>query len=114
MQEFDDIYYREITKRYHGYEIKRLSSKRKTRKRSIGAGRPFKLDIKDRFLMLLVYNRLYITYTLAGFLFNLDQSNICRDIQKIEGLVRECIPIPNKMYPITRGSEPPKKLNNIF
>ena len=49
-----------------------------------GAGRHFKLDVKDRFLMLLVYYRLYITYTLAGFLFDLDQSNICRDIQKIE------------------------------
>ena len=36
--------------------------------------------------MLLVYYRLYITYTLAGFLFDLDQSNICRDIEKIEGL----------------------------
>ncbi len=28
--------------------------------------------------MLLVYYRLYITYTLVGFLFDLDQSNICR------------------------------------
>ena len=53
-------------------------------KEKYGAGRPFKLDVKDRFLMLLVYYRLYITYTLAGFLFDLDQSNICRDIQKIE------------------------------
>ncbi|MER5176167.1 MAG: transposase family protein [Candidatus Nitrosocosmicus sp.] len=83
VKEFDDIYDKEIIKRYEEYEIKRLT-KRKFRKRSIGAGRPFKLDIKDRFLMLLVYYRLYITYTLTGFLFDLDQSNICRDIQKIE------------------------------
>jgi hypothetical protein len=52
--------------------------------------------------MLLVYYRLYITYTLAGFLFDLDQSNICRDIQKIERLVRQCIPIPEKFYKITK------------
>ena len=58
--------------------------------------------LKDRFLMLLVYYRLYITYTLAGFLFDLDQSNICRDIQKIERLVRQCIPIPQKIYNITK------------
>ena len=58
--------------------------KRKMLEKKIGAGRPFKLDVKDRFLMLLVYYRLYITYTLAGFLFDLNQSNICRDIQKIE------------------------------
>jgi len=50
----------------------------------MGAGRPFKLDLENRFLMLLVYYRLYITYTLAGFLFDLDQSTVCRDIQKIE------------------------------
>ena len=36
--------------------------------------------------MVLVYYRLYITYTLTGFLFGLDQSNVCRDIQKIEWL----------------------------
>jgi hypothetical protein len=78
VQEFDDIYNKEITKRYHDYEIKRLSTKRKDRKRDVGAGRHFKLDVKDRCIMLLVYYRLYITYTLAGFLFNLDQSSICR------------------------------------
>ena len=51
--------------------------------RSIGADRPFKLDIKDRFVMLLVYYRLYITYTLAECLFDLDQkSNICVEIYK--------------------------------
>jgi hypothetical protein len=83
VQEFDDIYDKEIAKRYDKYELKRLS-KRKNRKRDMGAGRPFKLDLENRFLMLLGYYRLYITYTLAGFLFDLDQSNVCRDIQKIE------------------------------
>jgi hypothetical protein len=55
--------------------------------------------------MILIYYRLYITYTLAdGFLlFDLDQSNICRrDIQKIEGLVRQCLSIPDKFYKITK------------
>ena len=77
LQEFDDIYNKEITKKYAKHEIQRLSSaKRKytKREREIGAGRPFKLDAKDRFLMLLFYYpRLYITYTLVGFLFDLDQ-----------------------------------------
>jgi DDE superfamily endonuclease/Helix-turn-helix of DDE superfamily endonuclease len=101
VQEFDNIYNKEITKRYHDYELKRLS-KRKYRKRDTGAGRPFKLDVRDRFLMILVYYRLYITYTLAGFLFSLDQSNICRDIQKIESLIRNCLPIPQKIYNVTK------------
>ena len=84
VQEFDDIYNKKITKRYDKYDLQRLSStKRKTvRERKVGAGRPFKLDVKNRFLMLLVYYRLYITCTLVGFLFDLDQSNICRDFQK--------------------------------
>jgi hypothetical protein len=113
VQEFDDIYKKEITKRYHDYEIKRLS-KRKDRKRDTGAGRPFKLDIKDRFLMLLVYYRLYITYTLAGFLFDLDQSNICRDIQKIASLIRQCIPIPQKIYNITKRLKTPEEVERYF
>jgi len=72
-------------------------------KKETGAlGRHFTLEIKDRFLMLLVYYRLYITYTLSGFLFDLDQSNICRDIQKIESLIKKCVPIPQKIYNKTK------------
>jgi len=113
IKEFDDIYEREIVKRYDKHEIKRLS-KRKNRKRSMGAGRYFKMDVKNRFLMLLVYYRLYITYTLAGFLFDLDQSNICRDIQKIESLVRECLPVPQKIYRITKRLRTPDEVEKYF
>jgi hypothetical protein len=116
VQEFDDIYNNKIAKRYHNYELKRLSSKRKdVRARKSGAGRPFKLDIKDRFLMLLVYYRLYITYTLAGFLFDLDQSNLCRDIQNIEPLlIRNCLPIPQKIYNITKRLRTPDEIEKYF
>ncbi len=115
MQEFDNIHNKEIVKRYVKHEIRRLSYKRKeNRKRKYGAGRHFKLNLKDRFVMILVYYRLYITYTLAGFLFDLDQSNICRDIQKIEGLVRECIPIPQKIYPITKRLKTPEAVEKYF
>jgi hypothetical protein len=116
-QEFDGIYNKEIVKRYTNHELQRLSSKRKTvREREIGAGRPFKLDVKDRFLMLLVYYRLYITYTLArGFLFDLDQSNSCsRDIQKIESLIRQCLPIPQKIYNITKRLRTPDEVEKYF
>src|SRR5438067_11250972 len=74
-----------------------LRSKRR-RQRDIGASRPFKLKVKERFLMLLVYYRLYTTYALSGFLFDLDQSNICRDMSIIESLVKRCIPLPKKLY----------------
>ncbi len=113
MQEFDDIYDNEITKRYVKHELKRLS-KRKDRKRDVGAGRPFKLDVKNRFPMLLVYYRLYITYTLTGFLFDLDQSNICRDIRKIESLIRQCVPIPQKTYRITKRLKTLQEVEKYF
>jgi len=113
VQQFDDIYYNQITKKYTKHEIKRLS-KGKERKRDIGAGRPFKLDLRDKFVMLLVYYRLYITYNLAGFLFDLDQSNICRDIQKIEKLIRECLPIPQKIYNTTKRLKTPQQVEKYF
>ena len=64
--------------------------------------------------MLLVYYRLYITYTLAGFLFDLDQSNICRDIQKIEPLIRKCLHIPQKIYKITKRLKTPEEVEKYF
>jgi len=112
VQQFDDIYDKEITKKYDRHEIQRLSTR--FRERETGSDRPFKLDIKDRFLILLVYYRLYITYTLAGFLFDLDQSTVCRDIQKIESLIRKCIPFPRKIYKITKRLKTPEEVEQYF
>ena len=106
---------KEIAKRYDKHEIQRLSAKRKERERSIGAGRHFKLNIKNRFLMLLVYYRPCITYTLAGFFFDLDQSNVCRDIQKIGPLIRKCVPIPQKIYnKTTKRLQTPEEVEKHF
>ena len=56
-----------------------------------------------------IYYHLYITYMLTGFLFNLDQSNICyRDMQKIEILIRTCIPNTQKIYKITKRLQTPE------
>lgn len=114
VQEFDDIYDNKLAKKYAKYEIQRLSKRNKDRKRDIGAGRPFKLDLKNRVVMLLVYYRLYITFTLAGFLFDLDQSNVCRDIQKIEKLMRACVPIPQKIYGITKRLKTTEEVEKYF
>ena len=55
VQEFDDILQKEITKRYEIHEVQRLSKSKngKNRERKRGAGRHFKLDIENRFLMIL-------------------------------------------------------------
>ena len=46
-----DIISKEIESKYYEHEIKRLSKRK--RKRDVGAGRPFKLKLRERFLMLL-------------------------------------------------------------
>jgi hypothetical protein len=51
---------------------------------------------------------------LAGFIFDLDQSNICKDIQKIEVLARQYVPIPQKIYNITKRLKTIKEDRNIF
>ena len=112
VQQFDDIY-KEIESKYPNHEVKRLSHK-KDRERSIGAGRRFKLVAKDRVIMVLVYYRLYITYTLMEYLFGLDQSNVCRGIQKIESLIRQCLPIPQKLYKITKRLKTKEEVEKYF
>ena len=65
--------------------------------------------------MVLVYYRLYITYTLTEFLFGLDQSNVCRCIQKIEGLIRQwCLPIPQKLYKLTKRLKTKEEVEEYF
>jgi hypothetical protein len=54
------------------------------------------------------------TYTLDGFLFDLDQNNICRNIQKIERLIRQCILIPQKIYRITKRLLTPDEVEQYF
>jgi hypothetical protein len=98
-KEFDKIY-TQLEQRYPQYEQKRLTQKK--RKRSIGAGRPYKLQLKERTLMLLMYYRLYITYSLLEYIFDLNQSNVYRDIALIEPVLKTCIPIPEKMTKRTR------------
>ena len=98
-----DVIAKEIESKYDEHERKRLSNRK--RKRDIGAGRPFKLKAKERFLMLLVYYRLEITFTLSGFLFDLDQSNICRDISIIEPLIKQCIPSQRTCINVQEGLE---------
>jgi hypothetical protein len=113
VQESDETY-EEMAKRYDKHEIQRLS-KRKNRERSMGAGRHFKLDVKNRFLMLLLYYRLYVNYTFADFfLFDLVQSNIHRDIQTIDNLIRKCVPIPQKTYNITKRLKTPDEIEKYF
>jgi hypothetical protein len=88
VSEFDSLYTK-ATSNYKEYEAKRLA--REDRKRKVDSGYTFKLSLQERLLMFLVYYRLYLTYTLAGVLFDLDQSNVLKDIHKLESLVKKII-----------------------
>lgn len=92
--QFDSLS-KEIKKNYKNTETKRLS---KNRKRGIGAGHKFDHSIKDRILMLLMYYRMYTTNDMLGMIFDLDKSNVMRDIRYLEPAVKQSIPIPAKKY----------------
>jgi hypothetical protein len=91
-----DTFYTKTQESYAEFEQKRLH--REDRKRRIGAGHPFKLPLRDRVVMLLIYYRLYVTSTLLAFLFDLGQTNVLKDIRMLEPLVTEALPLPRKLH----------------
>jgi DDE superfamily endonuclease/Helix-turn-helix of DDE superfamily endonuclease len=112
VSEFDSVF-ENIRLKIDLFEEKRLS--RDDRERDVGAGHPFKLSVKDRLLMLLMYYRLYISSNLVGFLFNLDHSNVIRDIHYLEPALKECgIPIPQKIYERATRASTPEEVEEYF
>ena len=111
VKEFDSLY-EEVRPRYDEFEEKRLH--REDRKNKSGAGRPFSLSLRDRLIMLLVYYKLYTTTTLIGYLFDLDETNVLRDIRYLEPLVKECVPLPKKVHEITRRLRTMEEVEKYF
>jgi len=110
-QQFDSIS-KEIQKQYKNTEEKRLSKQK--RKRGIGAGRHFDHSIKDRILMLLMYYRMYTTYDMLGMIFDLNKSNVMRDIRYLEPAVKQSIPIPAKKYADSKKLKSMQELQKFF
>jgi len=48
--------------------------------------------------MLLMYHRLYVSSILLGFLLDLGQTNVLKNIRMLEPLVREVLPLPRKLH----------------
>tara|TARA_B100001750_G_C15274502_1_gene479250 strand:- start:92 stop:733 length:642 start_codon:yes stop_codon:yes gene_type:complete len=61
-------------------------------------GRPFKLTVPDLLLMVLVYYWSYVSQVFVGYLFGLDDSRICRLIQKLEPFLAKVMALLNKKY----------------
>jgi hypothetical protein len=111
LQEFDTLNSK-IQEQYPAYEQKRLA--REDRKRAVGAGHPFTLSLKDRLLMLLLYYHLYPSSTLLGYLFCLSQTGVLKDIRKLEPLVREVLPLPEKQYEKVRRLQSIDEIEAMF
>lgn len=74
----------------------RFSKFKIERQRKIGGGRKLKLpNLEDRLLVFLVYAKLYPSYLLLEYLFNIDESNVCR-------IIEEFLPILSKKIVINR------------
>ncbi len=50
-------------------------------------GRDYKLELADMLLLLLLYYRSYITQMFVGYLFDIDDSRVCRIIRKLEPIL---------------------------
>src|SRR5207237_684147 len=71
----------ELRPRYEAAETGRLSRptpKRPVRKRAIGAGHPFALDVRDQVLLLVVWLRQYPTYAVLAYLFGVSAAAVAR------------------------------------
>jgi len=109
--EFDALNLK-IKQRHSTFEQKRLF--RADRKRKIGAGHPFKLSLTDRLLMLLVYYHLYVSSTLAAYLFDLSQTNVLKNIRKLEPLVSQVLPLPKKQHEKVRRLQTLEEVEAYF
>lgn len=64
------------------------------RRRAVGGGRKTKLGLEDQVVVTLMYYRLYLTQVLLGYLFDLDDSNVSRVINRLQPLLLEVLPLP--------------------
>lgn len=95
VEKFDEIY-EQLEPKYQEFNRKRLESRNKNRKRRVGAGSQFSLLPEDRLLMLLIYYRTYSTHIFLGFLFNINDSNVGRNINPLQALLAKIFKIPEK------------------
>jgi len=110
-EEFNRLF-RKIEKEYPQFEVERLSTR--DRINAVGQGSKFKLSLRDRVIMFLCYYKMYITEELCSFLFNLNQSNINRNIKRLEPLMEKCLPTPKKMKKKVKRIGKLEELEEIF
>jgi len=87
-------------------EQKQSKYKQTNRIRKIGGGRKLILsDFNDRLLVFLIYAKLYSSYLMLEYLFNVDESTICRIIQEFMPILSSKIIINRSGKKITTLDE---------
>lgn len=69
-----------LTIEFAHQDRERLES-RENRKRAVGGGRKYDLSIRDQLLLTIVWLRLYPTYEVLGYLFNVSDSSAYRFVK---------------------------------
>ena len=107
-----DLLLAKVEKAHPGAERKRLS--KRPRKRAIGAGRRFALDLRNRVLLLLFYYRTYATQDVAAGVFGVGQATVSRSIEEVAPLVRQCVPIPARIHDRAKRASTLEELEEIL
>ena len=64
--------------------------------------------------MLLMYYHLYPSSTLLGYLINLGQTNVLKDIRNLEPLVSDVLPLPKKEHDKVKRLETVDEIEVMF
>jgi hypothetical protein len=86
IEEFEALY-QQMVNDIERYDETRLEPGQ--RQRAVGAGRRYDHDARNRLLMAMIWLRVYPTYEVLGFIFELDKSNICRNLKGVLTVLRE-------------------------
>jgi hypothetical protein len=82
--EFDKLYTEFCVAHDERLSQVRLTRRTRTvRQRAVGAGRKHRYDLRDRLLMTLFWLRVYTTYEVMGFLYELNKTNIEYNLQDV-------------------------------
>ncbi len=82
-----EVLYQQLVDDIERYDETQLE--RRDRQRAVGAGRRYQHDARNRLLMAMIWLRIYPTYDVLGFMFDLDKSNICRNLKGVLAVLHD-------------------------
>lgn len=93
VKEFDELL-KVVEPKYVASRRAKLS--REGRQRGIGAGRKASLTVEQKLVMVMMYLRLYVTQTLLGFLFDVDETTVGREMKRMLPVLIQVLPVPTR------------------